>query len=64
MVIAGGAGGAGGGAEASRSAAKGCESLCWFHVEDCKRCDVNTRAALASDVILGVLDTAALPKTA
>ncbi len=52
-----------GGVVASRSATKGCESpCCWLDVKDCQRCDASACAALASEVILGVLDTAELPK--
>jgi hypothetical protein len=53
---------AGAAAVASSRAAKG-ESSCWLKPEACDCCDASARVALYSGVILGVLDTAALPET-
>ena len=54
---------AGGGCvpSASRRSAKGCESVCWPAALACERCICSADAALTSDMILGALDTAALP---
>lgn len=62
LGVADHAAGGGGATSASSRVAKGCVSLCWLALAACKRCDADMSEEVTSDVILGALDTAALPE--